>query len=126
MFAIEVSECSKSLHEEQRYAFREAPLRMTTTRSRVDVIHDTLMKAAAAVALLLCVLGLFAKFTMHHAYSQNVGSHGYVVREGDTIFSIASRFSAGQSISTYEYQLEQETGGSTSLVPGERLILPSN
>lgn len=123
---MEVPDYSKSPARGSDSLLRGVPMKTRVSKSRVDVLHDTLMKAAATVALLLCVLGLFAKLTSHRSYSQNVASHSYVVRQGDTIFSIASRFSAGQSVSAYEYQLEQETGGSTTLFPGERLILPSS
>ena len=46
----------------------------------------------------------------------------YVVQPGDTIYSIASHFANGGSVSQLEYQLMQEVHG-TTIVPGQTIAV---
>ena len=66
------------------------------------------------VALLVVVANSFT--------GVNVSKTSYVVQPGDTIYSIASRFSNGGSVNQLEYQLMQEVHG-TVIVPGQTLTI---
>ncbi len=54
------------------------------------------------------------------------GSQTYVVRPGDTLWSIATSHSGGGDPRILVAQLERELSGSTSIYVGERLSIPSS
>ena len=58
-----------------------------------------------------------------HAFAAAPGETVYVVRPGDTLWSIASRFDRGGDPRPLAEALAQETG-SAVVVPGERITIP--
>ena len=74
--------------------------------------------------LLIAILGIFFVSVKDARTSPGLVSNTvYTVKSGDTIWSIATRFANGGSVSALEYRLLEETG-TTSLTPGEEIRIP--
>lgn len=83
-----------------------------------------LLAALAVCTLVIASGGLYERLAPSSG-SSKVAARIYVVKQGDTLYSIAERFCGNQYLQEYLYKLEEETGGSTSIFPGERLVLPA-
>lgn len=76
------------------------------------------------VALAFVGLGLYSHFISSKGQSAVVARE-YVVKPGDTLYSIALRHSDGSDLNQYLYSLEQEVGPNALIYPGEIIQLPS-
>lgn len=84
------------------------------------------MRFSLLIASVLCVAGVGAKVFGSMHQTQPVASHVYVVKPGDTLYSIALRNAGHSSLSQYLFALEEENGGSAHIVVGQRLDLPQS
>jgi LysM repeat protein len=82
------------------------------------------MRFSLLIASVLCVAGVGAKVFGNSHQTQPVASHVYIVKQGDTLYSIALKNSGQSNLSQYLFTLEQENHGSSHIVVGQRLILP--
>ncbi len=72
------------------------------------------------------VLGAGLVFTVMRNAESNSGLAAqqiYVVKPGDTLWSIASRFAGNGNVSSLEYRLYSELG-TTSIRPGQEIRIP--
>ncbi|MHB8190705.1 MAG: LysM peptidoglycan-binding domain-containing protein [Ferrimicrobium sp.] len=83
------------------------------------VLRYVLVGAIAALALLVVVTRLDA------AQSFPTSRKIYVVRPGDTLVGIASRFDGGGNLYSLVFTLTQEVGGAI-IYPGEQLVIPAS
>ena len=102
---------SKSTYKRQIDKKRGVNLTFENAYNHVVVVVSI---AILAIALLVVVASSFGGVA-----SSKVS---YVVQSGDTIYSIASRFANGGSVSQVEYQLMQEVHG-TTIVPGQTITV---
>ncbi len=113
-----------------------APVRrrpdVTERRSRRAALQRRrrVVVLAGVVAGLVCGLSLPFSLVGGSAPAVRAGSHGqvpgaavYVVRPGDTLWSIAARFDGGGDPRPLAEALAKETGSGV-VVPGERLSIP--
>ncbi|MGC8464812.1 MAG: LysM peptidoglycan-binding domain-containing protein [Acidimicrobiales bacterium] len=94
-------------------------------RIGIDVIRWSLTRVALVGVAILIVFGIMAKLDAQTSGSIPTAQHTYIVKPGDTVFSIAQRFDHGGNIETYEYRILQSLGGATTIYPGEEISLPS-
>lgn len=127
MFATELYdiEAEEALEASPRTHLRLLPSSPPPS-SYARVWRSILLEAAFVMALVVGLMGLWLQSASgtRHANQVPAASHVYVVKPGDTLYSIAVRFSGGSDLNAYLYQLEGEIGGSASIYPGERIQLP--
>ncbi len=80
--------------------------------------------ALFVVAAIFVLFGIYSK-TVPQRSQRVVASREYVVKPGDTLYSIALRFSDGADLNQYIFQLEQEVPGNAEIYPGEVISLPN-
>ena len=100
------------------------------SRSGERVSHKALRPGRArrsrGVLFVALVLGAGLAFTEMRdagASSGLASQQVYVVKPGDTLWSIASRFAGNGNVSALEYKLYSELG-TTQLQPGEQVRIP--
>lgn len=94
-------------------------------RVGIDVIRWSLTRVALVGVAILIVFGVMAKLDASTSGSIPTAQHTYIVKPGDTVFSIAQRFDHGGNLEAYEYRILQSLGGATTIYPGEEISLPS-
>ena len=87
-------------------------------------LYQWLCYGLFVVAVAFIMVGVYSKVGMQHPQS-NVANREYVVKPGDTLYSIALRFRDGQDLNQYLFQLEQEVPSDARIYPGEVITLPS-
>ena len=69
---------------------------------------------------LVCIWGVLAKTSSASGHSRS-----YVVKSGDTLWSIAGHYYSGDGREgVWELERRNNLGDSETLVPGQRLLLP--
>ena len=80
--------------------------------------------ALFVVATVFISFGVYSKVVSQRPQS-NVASREYVVKPGDTLYSIALRFYDGTDLNQYLFRLEQEVPANAEIYPGEVIPLPN-
>ncbi|MDA8103141.1 MAG: LysM domain-containing protein [Nitrospiraceae bacterium] len=92
----------------------------TTPRARIAV------RRGSGLFFAVLVLGAGVLFTEMRNAGANSGlasQQVYVVKPGDTLWSIAGRFAGNGNVSALEYRLYSEVG-STNIQPGQEIRIP--
>lgn len=98
-----------------------ADLQRSTFRHRM---YLWLCYALFVVATVFISFGVYSKVVSQRPQS-NVASREYVVKPGDTLYSIALRFYDGTDLNQYLFRLEQEVPANAEIYPGEVIPLPN-
>jgi hypothetical protein len=101
---------------EQRFA-QHGGMHRTYVRRRI--------LATVVAAWLAGVLTVSMAHVLQAPSVTNVSQHSYVVRSGDTLWSIATRLSAGSDPRPLIEAIERvDRIGAADILPGERLVIP--